>query len=166
MLFGVSGLLLLLLSLLRTLRTWPETIKVISIDIKNRHVNYQLRCNAPKPDCVGKRQRLRTPLQLPPKGAQLDGEGKQSYVGNKYFPRDLLMHLNSQWENKAIITSFLWRTGLSSSNTTSAAPLSPAATPRSPHQSIQQLAQPPSGSKGCGRAPTQPKGKGGAPRRG
>ena len=38
---------------------------------------------------------------MPPKGAQLDGEGKQSYAGN--FPRDLLTQLNSQaraWENK------------------------------------------------------------------
>ena len=36
---------------------------------------------------------------MPPKGAQLNGEGKQS----KDFPWDLLTHLNSQpraWENK------------------------------------------------------------------
>ena len=40
-------------------------------------------------------------MLCPPKEAQLDGEGKQSYAGN--FPRDLLTQLNSQaraWENK------------------------------------------------------------------
>ena len=40
---------------------------------------------------------------MPPKGAQLEGDGKQSYVGIKYFPGAVLTLLNSQarsWEKK------------------------------------------------------------------
>ena len=47
--------------------------------------------------------------------AQLEGDGKKSYVGSKHFPGAVLTLLNSQarsWENKGW---FLRRTGLSQS---------------------------------------------------
>ena len=83
MLFGVSGLLLLLLL----------------IDIKNRHINYQLRCNRSalrnRTVCVGKR---------PPCQKVRNSMGRASKATRETnLPEGSVTHLNSQacaWENK------------------------------------------------------------------
>ena len=80
---------------------------MISIDIKNRHINYQLRCNRSalrnRTVCVGKRGKRRPPLQYAAKRGATRWGGQAKLRGKQIFPEGSVTHLNSQaraWENK------------------------------------------------------------------